>query len=59
MAQFHNKTGSLVSLSNDGKTAQRSMPHQEFNNGVILSAEPLHDNQLFEVRIDKKVYIIM
>ena len=55
MAQFHSRTGTLVTLSNGNKSAQRNMPQQEFNNGVVLSAEPLHDNQLFEVRIDKKV----
>ncbi|CAG5120309.1 unnamed protein product, partial [Candidula unifasciata] len=52
---FHTKTGSLVALSNNNRTAQRNHPTQEFNNGVVLSAEPLRDNQLFEVKIDKKV----
>lgn len=55
MARFHSRTGALVALSNDNKTAQRNHPAQEFNNGVIISAEPLRDNQLFEVKIDKKV----
>ena len=58
MAQFHNRTGSLVTLTNGNKSAHRNMPQQEFNNGVVLSSEPLHDNQLFEVRIDKKVTTI-
>ena len=52
---FHDQTGSLVTLSNTNKTAQRNHPTQEFNNGVVLSAEVLKDNQLFEVRIDQKV----
>ncbi|KAK0040385.1 neuralized-like protein 4 [Biomphalaria pfeifferi] len=52
---FHIRTGSLVGLSNNNRTAQRNHPTQEFNNGVVLSSEPLRDNQLFEVRIDKKV----
>ncbi|CAH1773995.1 unnamed protein product [Owenia fusiformis] len=55
MAQFHPKVGQLVTLNNDRKTAQRSHPSQEFNNGVVLSAEALRDNQLFEVKIDRKV----
>ncbi len=52
---FHTRTGALVTLSNNNRTAQRNHPAQEFNNGVVLSAESLRDNQLFEVRIDKKV----
>ena len=52
---FHSRTGSLVALSNNNRTAQRNHPTQEFNNGVVLSSEPLQDNQLFEVKIDKKV----
>ena len=52
---FHSRTGSLVALSNNNRTAQRNHPTQEFNNGVVLSEEPLRDNQIFEVIIDKKV----
>ncbi|XP_074654148.1 neuralized-like protein 4 [Tubulanus polymorphus] len=52
---LHPRTGSLVQLSNGNKTAQRNFPAQEFNNGVVLSSQPLKDNQLFEVRIDKKI----
>lgn len=55
LPQFHSKTGSLISLSNSNRTAQRNQPTQEFNNGVVLSAEPLRNNQLFEVKIVKKV----
>lgn len=55
MAVFHSRVGSLVVLSNENRTAQRNHPTQEFNNGVVLGAEPLRDNQLFEVKIDKKV----
>jgi neuralized-like protein 4 len=45
----------MVTLSNNGRTAQRNHPAQEFNNGVVFSLEPLKDNQLFEVKIDRKV----
>ncbi|XP_076451881.1 neuralized-like protein 4 isoform X3 [Babylonia areolata] len=55
LPQFHSKTGALISLSNNNRSAQRNQPTQEFNNGVVLSAEPLRDNQLFEVKIVKKV----
>ncbi|KAK3104995.1 hypothetical protein FSP39_014857 [Pinctada imbricata] len=53
--KFHFRTGSLVVLSEDCRTAHRNHPTQEFNNGVVLSAEPLVDNVPFEVKIDKKV----
>ena len=55
---FHPRTGSLVTLSNGNRTAQRSHPCQEFNNGVVLSAETLKVNQLFEVKIDRKVRLL-
>ena len=55
MAGFHRRSGSMVTVSNNGRTAQRNHPAQEFNNGVVLSAEPLRDNHLFEVKIDRKV----
>ncbi|KAH7959985.1 hypothetical protein HPB49_015773 [Dermacentor silvarum] len=53
-SSFHPKKGCLVVTSNENRTAQRIHPHQEFNNGIVMSAQPLRDNQLFEVRIDKK-----
>lgn len=56
--QFHSRTGSLIILSNNNRTAQRNHPAQEFNNGVVLSAEPLRDNVIFEVCIVKKVQMI-
>lgn len=52
---FHEKRGQLVSLSPDGRTASRTHATQEFNHGLVLSSFPLPDNQLFEVRIDKKI----
>ncbi|CAI9734857.1 Hypothetical predicted protein [Octopus vulgaris] len=55
-SKFHNRTGSLVVLCNGNRTAKRNNPTQEFSNAVVLSSEPLRDNQLFEVRIDKLVY---
>ena len=55
---FHSRTGSLVTLSNGNKTAHRNHPGQEFNNGVVISAEPLTINQLFEVKIDRKVCLL-
>lgn len=55
LLQFHSRTGCLVSLSNCNRTAHRNHPAQEFNNGVVLSKDPLSDGQLFQVKIDRKV----
>lgn len=58
LPKFHERVGSLVQLSNDNRTAQRNHPAQEFNNGVVIGCEPLKEDQLFEVRIDKKVVTV-
>jgi hypothetical protein len=52
-AMFHRRCGDRVTLTNGNRTAIRNF--SEFNYGLVLSAEPLAENQLFEVRIDKKV----
>ena len=53
--RFHSKCGQLVVLSQCGQTASRSLANQEFNHGLILSCEPLQDDRIFEVRLDKKI----
>jgi neuralized-like protein 4 len=50
---FHRRCGERVTLTNGNRTAIRNFA--EFNYGLVLSGEPLAENQLFEVRIDKKV----
>lgn len=50
---FHRRCGSRVQLSNLNRTARRSV--SDFNHGLVLSAEPIQDDVLFEVRIDEKV----
>jgi neuralized-like protein 4 len=52
-AMFHRRCGERITLTNGNRTAIRNFA--EFNYGLVLSAEPLAENQLFEVRIDKKV----
>ncbi|KAK8742036.1 hypothetical protein OTU49_002070, partial [Cherax quadricarinatus] len=54
-AMFHPRCGRCVHLSNGNKTAVRSNPTQEFNRGLIFSLEPIKDNEMFEVTIDKKL----
>ena len=56
---FHKKTGTLITLSNNDQTAQRRYASTEFNNGIVLSYKPLRDNEIFEVKIDKKVFIFL
>lgn len=53
---FHRNCGKRITLSNNNTTATRSF--NEFNHGLVLSAAPLEDNVLFEVRIDQKVLLI-
>lgn len=55
MAQFHKKCGILVKLTDDRRTAIRERSAHEFNNGIVLSAEPLKDGVVFEVKIEKMV----
>lgn len=52
---FHARCGECITLSNNNCTAARNI--SEFNHGLVLSAEPLKDDVLFEVRIDKKVIV--
>lgn len=56
MAAFHQKCGDRVILTNNHKTAVRNF--SEFNNGIVLSSEPLSDNSLFQVKIEKAVSLI-
>ncbi|CAL7942693.1 unnamed protein product [Xylocopa violacea] len=50
---FHQRCGHRVTLTNNNCTAIREF--SEYNYGLVLSAEPLKDDELFEVRIDKKI----
>ncbi|KAG6443228.1 hypothetical protein O3G_MSEX002723 [Manduca sexta] len=53
--RFHRRCGDRVTLLNDNLTAVRNFV--EFNHGLILSAEPLKDDVLFEICIDRKVNV--
>ncbi|XP_011877587.1 PREDICTED: neuralized-like protein 4 isoform X2 [Vollenhovia emeryi] len=50
---FHRRCGHRVTLGNSGCTATRNF--SEYNNGLVFSAEPLQEDELFEVTIDKKI----
>ena len=55
IAIFHSNHGALVQLSENHLTAFRQRPSHEFNQGLVFSNKPLKDDELFEVRIDRKV----
>lgn len=50
---FHRRCGSRIHLSNLNRTARRNI--NDFNHGIVLSAEPMQDDTWFQVRIDEKV----
>ncbi|KAF2354220.1 Transposase Tc1-like [Trinorchestia longiramus] len=52
---FHPRCGHCVSLSNGNKTACRTNPHHEFDRGLVFSLEPIKDNEIFEIKIDRKL----
>lgn len=52
---FHSKCGENIKLSNDNKTATRNSAEFNYGLALVFSSEPLLDDELFEVRIDKKV----
>ena len=52
---FHYNHGTLVQLSENRLTAFRQRPSHEFNQGLVFSHKPLKDDEVFEIRIDRKV----
>lgn len=50
---FHHRCGRRITLSNGNRTAARSV--RDFSHALVFSAEPLTDDVLFEVVIEKKV----
>lgn len=53
---FHRRCGSRIHLSNLNRTARRNI--NDFNHGIVLSAEPMVDDVWFQVRIDEKVGVV-
>jgi len=48
---FHERYGTLVKLTNGRRTAERQRPLDEFNNGVVMTARPLRNDERFEVSV--------
>lgn len=55
MSYFHYRCGERITLLNDNCTAVRN--DSDFDHGIVLSAEPLVNDIIFEIKIDKKVII--
>ncbi|XP_066158319.1 neuralized-like protein 4 isoform X2 [Euwallacea fornicatus] len=53
MAYFHYRCGERITLINENTTAIRN--DSEFDHGLVISAEPVMNDILFEVIIDRKV----
>lgn len=53
--EFHQRHGRLIYLSNNNRTARRRNPGVEFNNGLIFSQHRLRDNEIFEIRVDRRI----
>lgn len=53
---FHQRCGRRITLSNGNRTATRSA--RDFSHALVFSAEPLLDDVLFEVVIEKKVCFV-
>lgn len=53
--KFHHTCGENIAVMCAGKKAKRLDPLQCFNHGVVLTSQPLQDDELFEVRLDSKV----
>lgn len=53
MSYFHYRCGERISLINDNCTAIRN--DRDFDHGIVITAEPLISDVLFEIKIDRKV----
>lgn len=53
MQRFHSRCGRSITLWDGNRSAQRQM--RNFSHALVFSAEPLIDDVLFEVVIEKKV----
>ena len=54
---FHEHCGMLVKLSSNRRTAERQRPLDEFNNGIVMTARPLHNDERFEVSFSLLVVV--
>lgn len=55
LQRFHERTGKLVKLSNDKRSAERLYATEEFNEGMLFSEKPLNKNEIFTVKIMQRI----
>lgn len=53
--KFSHNCGDNIAMMLGGKKARRIDALQIFNHGVVMTVQPLKDDELFEVRLDSKV----
>lgn len=53
--RFHRQRGSGVTVSADGLTASVVHANRDMDTAVVTSCRPLHDDELFEFRIDRVI----
>ncbi|XP_070553379.1 uncharacterized protein [Ptychodera flava] len=52
---FHPRCGDNVDVMHGGRVARRRQPRDNFNDGVVLTRQPLKNNVRFQVRLDTKI----
>ncbi|XP_002740437.1 neuralized-like protein 4 [Saccoglossus kowalevskii] len=52
---LHPNCGDNIQLMHNGRVAKRQNAGVDFNDGVVMTAQPLKTDELFEVRLDTKV----
>ncbi|XP_070553198.1 neuralized-like protein 4 [Ptychodera flava] len=53
--KFHPRCGAKVDVMYSGRVAKRQNPADDFKDAVVLTRQPLENNERFEVRMDTKV----
>ncbi|XP_046396455.1 neuralized-like protein 4 [Ischnura elegans] len=53
--RFHPRCGSNIAITNEGRTVQKLNAEDKIN-AVSLTNRPLRPNEIFEVKLDKKVH---
>lgn len=54
--RFHQEHGKNVTIVNNGRTAFRPNPSEEFNFAIVLSSNPLKNGEPFEVLVEDMIY---
>lgn len=52
---FNEQHGERISISDDKRKATRILPMFGFDQGIVFSDQQLHDNEIFEIRINQMI----